>query len=133
MVKMLQQEDFNIILVYKFQGEKAMIRPKLYDDIDLKNNISASGFQTKEQLKMFEKQAHKIVCIDTMHKTNQYKFPLINLVVPHEFNKGYAVAHLKCIRKYELGLIPFFQALKERCSNPSLKINVVMTDDDNSR
>ena len=42
----------------------------MYDNIDLKNNIFALGFQTKEQLKMFEKQAHKIVCIDATHKTN---------------------------------------------------------------
>ena len=54
MMKKLQQEDFNIILVYKSQGEKTMIGPKMYDDIDLKNNIFAFGFKTREQLKMFE-------------------------------------------------------------------------------
>ena len=60
----------------------------MYDNTDLKNNIFAFGFQTKEQWKMFEKQAHKIVRIDATHKTNQYKFPLINLVVADQFNKG---------------------------------------------
>ena len=70
MLKNLQQEDFDIILVYKPEGEKTMIGPKMYDDIDSKNNIFAFEFQTKEQLKMFEKQAHKIVCIDATHKTN---------------------------------------------------------------
>ena len=104
----------------------------MYDNIDLKNNIFAFGFQTKEQLKMFEKQAHKIVSIDATHKTNQYKFQLINLVVPDEFNKGYAAAHLICNREDELVRIPFFQAIKERCSNPIIAINAVMTDDDNS-
>ena len=54
MMKKLQQEDFNIILVYKSQGEKTMIGPKMYDDIDLKNNTFAFGFKTREQLKMFE-------------------------------------------------------------------------------
>ena len=91
----------------------------MYDNIDLKKNIFAFGLQTKEQLKMFEKQAHKIVCIDATHKTNHYKFPLINLVVPDEFNKAYPVAHLICNREDELVLIPFFQAIKERCSNPT--------------
>ena len=104
----------------------------MYDDIDLKNNIFAFGFQTKEQLKMFERQAHKIVCIDATHKTNQYKFPLINLVVPDEFNKGYPVAHLICNREDELVLVPSFQAIKKRCFNPNLEVNAVMTDDDNS-
>ena len=81
---------------------------------------------------MFEKQAYKIVCIDSKYKANQYKFPLINLVVPDEFNKVYLVAHLICNREDELVLIPFFQAIKERCSNPNIEINAVMTDDDNS-
>ena len=53
-MKKLQQEEFNIILVYKPQGEKTMRGPKMYDDIDLKNNIFAFGSKTKEQLKMFE-------------------------------------------------------------------------------
>ena len=53
-MKKLQQEEFNIILVYKPQGEKTMRGPKMYDDIDLKNNIFAFGFKTREQLKMFE-------------------------------------------------------------------------------
>ena len=86
MVKKLKQEDFIIILVYKPQGEKTMIGSKMFDDTDLKNNIFAFGFQTKEQLKMFEKQAHKFVYIDATHKANQYKFSFINLVFPDEFN-----------------------------------------------
>ena len=64
------------------------------DDIDLKNNISEFGFPTKEQLEMFEKQAQKILCSDPTHKTNQYKYPLINLVVPDEVNKGYPISNL---------------------------------------
>lgn len=119
-VKKLHQEDFNIILVYKPQGEKTLIGPKICNNIDLKNNIFVFGFKTKEKLKMFETQAHKIVCIDGTHKTNQCKFLLINLVFPDEFNKGYPVAHLICNRQDELVLIPFFQAIiKERSSNPN--------------
>ena len=66
----------------------------MYDDIDLKNNIFGFGFQTKEQLEMFEKKTQEILCIHATHETNQCKFPLINLVVSDEFNKGYPVAHL---------------------------------------
>ena len=53
MVKMLQQEEFNIILVYKPQGGTKLIGLKMYYNINLKNNIIVFGFQTKEQLKMF--------------------------------------------------------------------------------
>ena len=125
MVKKLQQDDFNIILVYKPQGEKILRGPKMYDDIDLKNNIFAFGFQAKEQLKMFQKHAHKIVRIEATHKTNQYKFPLINLVISDEFIKGYPLAYLICKREDELVLIPFFQAITERCSYPNLETTVV--------
>ena len=120
MVKKSQQDEFNIILVYKPQGEKTLRGPKMYDDIDLKNNIFAFGFQAKEQLKMFQKHAHKIVRIEATRKTNQYKFPLMNLVISDEFNKGYPVAYLICNREDELVLIPFFQAITEKCSNPNL-------------
>ena len=125
MVKKLQQDDFNIILVYKPLGEKTLRGPKMYDDIDLKNNIFAFGFQAKEQLKMFQKHAHKIVRIEATHKTNQYKFPLINLVISDEFIKGYPLAYLICKREDELVLIPFFQAITERCSYPNLETTVV--------
>ena len=54
-----------------------------------------------------------------------------NKVVPDKFNKGYPIVHLISNRGDELVLIPFFQAIKERCSNPNLEINVVMTDVDN--
>ena len=37
---------------------------------------------------MFEQNASKIVCIDSTHRTNQYAFSLITILVPDEFNKG---------------------------------------------
>ena len=97
----------------------------MYDDIDLKNNIFAFGFQAKEQLKMFQKHAHKIVRIEATHKTNQCKFPLIDLVISDEFNKGYPIAYLIFKREDELVLIPFFQEITEICSNPNLEITAV--------
>ena len=130
-VKKLEEESYNPIIVYKPQGSKVVIGPTTYDDIDLTNDIFAIGIQTKEQLEMFVKHAHKIVCIDGTHKTNQYEFPLINLLVPDEFNKGYPVGHLICNRSDELVLRPFFEEIKKRCP-PDLKIGALMTDDDNS-
>ena len=54
---------------------------------------------------------------------------MINLVVPDEFSKGYPVAHLIRNIEDELVLIPFFQAINERCSNRNIEINAFMTDD----
>ena len=45
----------------------------------------ALGFKTESQLEMFNKQPHKIICIGLTYKTNQYMFPLINLVVADKF------------------------------------------------
>ena len=85
---MLKKESFNSILVYKSQGDNTRIGPKMFDAIDIKKNIFALGFQTESQLEMFNKQSHKIICIDSTYKTNQYMFSLINLVVADEFGKA---------------------------------------------
>ena len=78
---------------------------------------------------MFIKHSKKIVCIDSTHETNQYEFPLVTLVVADEFNKGYPVGFF--ISNHELSLRPFLEEIKKRCPE-DLKINTVMTDDDNS-
>ena len=131
LVEKLKSEKFNPIVVYKPQGEKTIIGPKMYDDIDLKNDLFVIGIQTKEQLKIMEEHGTKIICVDSTHKTNQYDFPLINFVVPDEFNKGYPVAHLISNKSDELTQRPFLAAIKERCSS-EFQPNVVMTDDDNT-
>ena len=131
LVKKLEKENFNPIVVYKPQGEKTLIGPNTYDSIDLKNDLFVIGIQTKQQLEMMQKHASKIICIDSTHRTNQYHFPLVNLVVPDEFNKGYPVGHLISNHADELVLTPFFEEIKARCKD-GFKINAVMTDDDNS-
>ena len=132
LVKKLEQGEFNVIIVYKPRGEKTIIGPKMHDDIDISNDIFAVGIQTRQQKEMFEKQANKIVCIDAIHKTNQYEFPLVNILVPDEFNKSLPVGHLICNRADELVMTPLFAAIKSRCK-PDIQINSVMTDDDNGR
>ena len=52
LVKMLQEEDFNIVLVlvYKPHGDQVRIGPKIYDELDVGKNLLAIGLQTKQQL-----------------------------------------------------------------------------------
>ena len=128
LVKKLQEEDFNIVLLYKPQGDKVVIGPKIYDELDVGKNLFAIGLQTKQQLDMFIKHSKKIVCIDSTHETNQYEFPLVTLVVADEFNKGYPLISNHADK---LSLRPFLEEIKKRCPE-DLKINTVMTDDDNS-
>ena len=64
---------------------------------------------------MFEKQPHKIVCINEAHKTKQYNLPTTNLIVTYVLKKRCAFAYRICDRDDELVLIPFLQAIKEKC------------------
>ena len=130
-VQKLQQEKYNCIIAYKPQGQPVVIGPKMYDDIDLKKDLFVLGIQTKELLEMFIKGANKIYCIDGTHNTNKYEFPLTTIMVPDEFNKGYPVAWLISNYADELTLRPFLEEIKKRCPE-DIKINCVMTDDDNT-
>ena len=80
---------------------------------------------------MFIKHSKKIVCIDSTHEMNQYEFALVTLVVADEFNKDYPVRFFISNHAGELSLRPFLEEIKKRCTE-DLKINTVMTDDDNS-
>ena len=131
LVNKLKQESYNPILVYKPQGENVLIGPKTYNDLDLMKDTFVIGIQTKQQRDMFVKGAKKILCIDGTHNTNQYAFPLVNILVPDEFGKGYPVAHLISNHADEMTLRPFLEEIKSRCPT-DLKIQCVMTDDDNS-
>ncbi|KFM78090.1 hypothetical protein X975_08556, partial [Stegodyphus mimosarum] len=77
---------------------------------------------------MMIKCCTEILCIDSMHKTNQYDFYLINLIVPDEFGCGYPVAHFITNFLDADTLYCLFNSLK--CRVPNLYVNCVMTDDD---
>lgn len=49
---------------------------------------------TAFQAQMFEMFSHKVMCIDSTHKTNPYGFKLITIVVPDEFKNGYYICTL---------------------------------------
>ena len=86
-VKKLQLESYNSIIVYKPQGQPIQTGPSMYDHIDVKKDLFVLGIQTKEQLEMFKQGAQKIYCIDSTHSTNKYEFPLTTIMVPDEFNR----------------------------------------------
>ena len=67
LIKKLEKESFDSVVVYKPQGETTVTGRKSYDDMDKKNNFFVIGIQTKQQLDMFEQNTSKIVCIDSTH------------------------------------------------------------------
>ncbi|XP_065642869.1 uncharacterized protein LOC136074474 [Hydra vulgaris] len=48
LVQKLMCEEFNSILVYKPQGQPAIIGPKVYDDIDINKDLFVIAIQTKQ-------------------------------------------------------------------------------------
>ena len=78
----LRQESFNPILIFKPQGRK--------DDIynELQEECFVLVLQTEFQMELYRNCASKIVCIDSTHGTNQYRFKLISVIVPDDQGKG---------------------------------------------
>lgn len=78
----MRKEDPSPILAYKRQGYKHPSFPSLAED------SFVLVLMTDFQAKVFNEYADKIVCVDATHKTNEYKFKLITLLVVDEYRKG---------------------------------------------
>ena len=50
LVKKLQEEDFNAVLLYKPQGDKVVIGPKIYNELDVGKNLFAIGLKQNSSL-----------------------------------------------------------------------------------
>ena len=81
LVKELQSEDYNPILIYKPQGT-------VDTDIPLSEDRFLLAIQTKFQLDMYRQYASSVVCIVSMHKTNAYDFKSVTLMVIDEYGEG---------------------------------------------
>lgn len=133
-VNKLLGEPYNPVLLYKPQGEDEFrVGPKNPTKYKIKNDDFFLAIQTEEQMEMFIKHASKIVCLDSTHGTNKYKFKLITLVVQDEFGKGYPVGHLISNGEAVRNLYYFLNSIKERSGYDfSIKGIRLMTDDDNA-
>jgi len=81
-VQQLQTETPSPVLLYKPQGIDDSNMPLLLKDTFL------LVLMTDFQASLFETFCSKIVCVDSTHKTNQYRFKLITVVVPDEYHNG---------------------------------------------
>ena len=81
-VEELRNEPYNPVLIYKPQGRSDPQFPTLQDD------TFVLAIQTKFQKELYEAHASTILCIDSTHGTNQYRFKLITCVVPDDHGKG---------------------------------------------
>ena len=81
LVNELNQESPSPIIAYKQQG----ITNAQYL---LPDDSFFLAIMTEFQMNIFEEFSAKIVCLDSTHRTNQYKHKLVTLVVPDEFRNG---------------------------------------------
>ena len=95
MVEELKGEPFNPILMYKPQGTKEPQYPMLPKE------SFVLALQTKFQIDLYQKHASTILCIDSTHGTNQYRFKLITCIVPDDRGKGNHLMSL-CIHMYSI-------------------------------
>ena len=122
MVEAMRREKYDPVLAYKPCGVLDADFPQLEkDDFFL-------GIMTKTQMEMYKKMGSTILCIDSTHNTNQYKFKLVTVMVPDEVRRGYPVGY--CIASHErrTAVQLFLEKLKERA--PNTEIKVLMSDDD---
>uniref|UniRef100_A0A1X7UY78 OTU domain-containing protein n=1 Tax=Amphimedon queenslandica TaxID=400682 RepID=A0A1X7UY78_AMPQE len=75
----ISAESFDPILVYKPQGTVKSLYPSLTEDAFF------VVFQSKFQLQQYQLYASNILCLDSTHGTNAYRFKLITLMVADEF------------------------------------------------
>ena len=80
-VRELNEEKPSPILAYKQQGIDVDI-PTLSSDTFL------LCIMTDFQAQMFNAFSSKVVCLDSTHCTNQYRYKLITLMVVDDFHNG---------------------------------------------
>jgi len=113
MVQELKEEPFNPVLIYKPQGMKELQYPMVPDDTFM------LVIQTEFQMELYRQHAPTILCIDSTHGTNQYRFKLITCVVPDDHGKGTYVIYftsyyINCLRQVNPlhGVYPIMNPVK---------------------
>ena len=81
-VEQLRQEPFDSVMIYKPQG----VSDEKYST--LLPEAFVLGIQTEFQLELYKQFAGSILCIDSTHGTNAYRFKLITCIVADEFGQG---------------------------------------------
>ncbi len=118
----LEALEYNPITVFKVQG---------IDQTESTDNLAQNdfilGIQTKFQRDMMIKFSNNGICVDTTHKTNQYDFLLLTLMVLDEFGEGIPVGWMLSNREDGLVITEFLKSVHSRVGN--LQVNYFMSDD----
>lgn len=122
-VEALRQLTNNPVLLYKKQHT---IEPS----VQLLNSDFMLVLMSNEQAELYNSFAPRILCMDSTHGTNSYRFKLITILVIDDFSKGQPVAFCISNREDEHALYIFLSKVHERC--PQTPVTILLTDDDAS-
>lgn len=128
-VKLLEEEEYCPVLIYKPFGHEVLIGPdssKVLNALD--SDIFMLGIQTKEQAELMKETSKTILIVDATYDMDQYGCQLLNIVGVDELHRGYPLGHCISSNINEPTLKFFFEAIKEK--SPDVNINCVITDDD---
>lgn len=78
------------------------------------DDLFVLGIQRDRMRARMREGVHRIICVDETHKTNPYKFQLVNFVVPDSYGRMYPVAHFIVNHTDERTFTSIFHALKAR-------------------
>ena len=140
----MMKHPHHAVLFYKPQGVIDSNFPMLAEDTFLL--VIMTAFQAL----LF---SGRIVCLDSTHKTNQYRFKLLMVVIPDEYRKGnyYGIHTIVCMSQKQISIFVihmqgnllhawalsdkedtntlerFWSVIRKRC--PSAAVTTLMTDD----
>jgi hypothetical protein len=81
--------------------------------------VLMTGFQAK----IFEEFCSKITCVDSTHRTNEYRFKLISIVVPDEYCNGRCIINIIQSRGISsFAGQPVVWAISDREDAPTLEV-----------
>ncbi|XP_046394786.1 uncharacterized protein LOC124162325 [Ischnura elegans] len=128
LVYTMNEECRDSILIYKPLGKPVEIGSDKFNHVHHNPDLFVLGIQNKQQKSEIIAGCSRILCIDSTHDTNQYKFHLLNFITPDEYGVGYPVAHFITNHLDEQTLVCILKSLVDKC--PNLIVNAVMTDGD---
>uniref|UniRef100_A0A0A9VWY5 Putative zinc finger transcription factor protein 17 n=1 Tax=Lygus hesperus TaxID=30085 RepID=A0A0A9VWY5_LYGHE len=112
--------DESSVLFYKAKGSKSPQFPQL------KESDFMLAIMTLGQKEILEAFGHDVICLDSTHGTNGFRYKLTTLLVLDEFRQGFPCAFLITDRNDHEGVEVFLNRIKEKVG--TLNCRVLMTD-----
>lgn len=129
LVSKLKESPSNPVIVYKPLGQNILCGNSSLADLPHSLDLVTIGLQTEEQLNVTKDNVLKIVSVVPINWFKEMDICFLSLVVPDECGVGHPIAHFITNHADEASLGCIFLSLLERC--PLLKINAIMTDENN--